>query len=288
MINVAAGYRTGRAQGRSLRVAPAGARPPGAAPSAPAGARARSSRGRCIDAAPARIAALGHFRTLAAEGVEAVAVCYLHSYRSPEHERATAEALARALPAAYVSLSSDVFPQIQGVRAALHHRGQRVRGTRARALSPASRRAPDRGGVCRAAAHHAVARRTRDRRGRGPARGRRRALRTGRRCGRSTAREPDSRARQPDRLRHGGTSTDMSLIVEGEAAVSTDRRSSPRRGGCEVLRLIFFLTGHGCEGPRCVRPERRLGSCVSMPAGRSMILPGRLACSAFQGARTER
>ena len=51
-------------------------------------------------------------RTLAAEGVEAVAVCYLHSYRSPEHERATAEALARDLPAAYVSLSSDVFPQI--------------------------------------------------------------------------------------------------------------------------------------------------------------------------------
>ena len=143
MINVAAGYRIGRAQGRSLRVAPAGARPPGAAPSAPAGARARSSRGRRIDAAPARIAALGHFRILAAEGVEAVAVCYLHSYRSPEHERATAEALARALPAAYVSLSSDVFPQIQGVRAGLHHRGQRVRGTRTRALSPASRRAPD-------------------------------------------------------------------------------------------------------------------------------------------------
>ena len=51
-------------------------------------------------------------RTLAAERVEAVAVCYLHSYRSPEHERRTAEALARELPAVYVSVSSDVFPQI--------------------------------------------------------------------------------------------------------------------------------------------------------------------------------
>ena len=51
-------------------------------------------------------------RTLAAEQVEAVAVCYLHSYRSPEHERRTAEALARELPAVYVSVSSDVFPQI--------------------------------------------------------------------------------------------------------------------------------------------------------------------------------
>ena len=45
--------------------------------------------------------------------VEAVAVCYLHSYREPAHERATAQALAAALPKAYVALSSDVFPQIK-------------------------------------------------------------------------------------------------------------------------------------------------------------------------------
>src|SRR6266853_1606358 len=47
------------------------------------------------------------------EQVEAVAVCYLHAWRDPRHERLTAEALARALPDAYVSLSSDVFPQIK-------------------------------------------------------------------------------------------------------------------------------------------------------------------------------
>src|ERR1700686_2299448 len=35
------------------------------------------------------------------EGVEAVAVCYLHAWRDPRHERMTAEALARALPNAY-------------------------------------------------------------------------------------------------------------------------------------------------------------------------------------------
>jgi N-methylhydantoinase A len=46
-------------------------------------------------------------------GVEAVAVCYLHAYRDPRHERETAAALAHALPAAYVSLSADVFPQIK-------------------------------------------------------------------------------------------------------------------------------------------------------------------------------
>ena len=47
------------------------------------------------------------------ERVEAVAVCYLHSWRDPGHERATREAVRRAEPAAYVALSSDVLPQIK-------------------------------------------------------------------------------------------------------------------------------------------------------------------------------
>jgi N-methylhydantoinase A len=51
--------------------------------------------------------------TLKCAGVEAVAVCYLHAYRDPRHERETAAALAQAMPDAYVSLSSDVFPQIK-------------------------------------------------------------------------------------------------------------------------------------------------------------------------------
>jgi N-methylhydantoinase A len=46
-------------------------------------------------------------------GVEAVAVCYLHAYRDARHERETAAALAQTMPDAYVSLSSDVFPQIK-------------------------------------------------------------------------------------------------------------------------------------------------------------------------------
>ena len=52
-------------------------------------------------------------RTLARAGVEAIAVCYLHAYRNPRHETATARAIARALPRAYVSLSSVVLPQIK-------------------------------------------------------------------------------------------------------------------------------------------------------------------------------
>ncbi len=50
---------------------------------------------------------------LAAAKVDAVAVCYLHAWRDPKHERATAKAVVKALPGAYVSLSSDVYPQIK-------------------------------------------------------------------------------------------------------------------------------------------------------------------------------
>src|SRR5258705_9117461 len=50
---------------------------------------------------------------LAKARVEAVAVCYLHSYRNPRHEKLTGRALTRRLPGTYVSLSSDVLPQIK-------------------------------------------------------------------------------------------------------------------------------------------------------------------------------
>jgi N-methylhydantoinase A len=52
-------------------------------------------------------------RALAKADVSAVAVCYLHSYRDARHEKATRHALERRLPAAYVSLSSEVLPQIK-------------------------------------------------------------------------------------------------------------------------------------------------------------------------------
>ena len=47
------------------------------------------------------------------EDVEAIAVCYLHAYRDPSHERATKEAIERRFPGFYISLSSDVLPQIK-------------------------------------------------------------------------------------------------------------------------------------------------------------------------------
>ena len=51
--------------------------------------------------------------TLKAQEVEAVAICYMHAWRDPAHERATAEAVRAAMPDVYLSLSSQVFPQIK-------------------------------------------------------------------------------------------------------------------------------------------------------------------------------
>jgi len=44
-------------------------------------------------------------------GVGAVAICFLHSYAYPEHERHAAEMLRERCPGLTVSLSSDVLPQ---------------------------------------------------------------------------------------------------------------------------------------------------------------------------------
>ena len=62
---------------------------------------------RALDEEGVRAAA----ERIRATGIEAVAVCYLHSYANPAHERRTGELLREALPGAFVSLSVDVLPQ---------------------------------------------------------------------------------------------------------------------------------------------------------------------------------
>ncbi len=46
-------------------------------------------------------------------GATAVAVCFLHAYRNPAHELEAVERLKRELPDVYLSRSSDVLPQIR-------------------------------------------------------------------------------------------------------------------------------------------------------------------------------
>jgi N-methylhydantoinase A len=48
---------------------------------------------------------------LAALGIEAVAICFLHSYANDANERATRDLIVSALPNAAVSVSSDVLPE---------------------------------------------------------------------------------------------------------------------------------------------------------------------------------
>ncbi len=45
--------------------------------------------------------------------VEAVAVCFLHAYANPAHERRVGEMLRAAMPGAFISLSVDVLPEIR-------------------------------------------------------------------------------------------------------------------------------------------------------------------------------
>ncbi|MGE0724947.1 MAG: hydantoinase/oxoprolinase family protein [Alphaproteobacteria bacterium] len=49
---------------------------------------------------------------IASEGViQAVAVCYLHAYANPAHERRTKEAIERRFPGIFVSTSAEVLPE---------------------------------------------------------------------------------------------------------------------------------------------------------------------------------
>jgi N-methylhydantoinase A len=48
-------------------------------------------------------------QVLAAEGIEAVAVCFLHAYANPEHERIAGAMIRAALPGVYLSLSHQIL-----------------------------------------------------------------------------------------------------------------------------------------------------------------------------------
>lgn len=50
---------------------------------------------------------------LVAQGVEAIAICFLHSYRNPAHEQMVAELIQRAFPHLFVSVSYAVNPEIR-------------------------------------------------------------------------------------------------------------------------------------------------------------------------------
>jgi len=48
-------------------------------------------------------------KVLKANGIEAVAVCFLHAYANPDHERIAGAMIRKAMPQAYVSLSHEIL-----------------------------------------------------------------------------------------------------------------------------------------------------------------------------------
>ena len=70
---------------------------------------ADGSIARPVDAAEAA----GIARSMQEAGVQAVGICLLNAYRNPAHERAIRDVFRAVAPAIYVSLSSDVSPQIR-------------------------------------------------------------------------------------------------------------------------------------------------------------------------------
>lgn len=182
---------------------------------------------------------------LKAADVTSVAVCYLHAYRDPAHERATREALTAAMPGVHVSLSSDVLPQIKEyervsttvvnayvgplIEVYLH----RLEGR----LKEAGFAGPllvilSHGGVAPVAEAIRVAAATVLS---GPAGG----LAGGRRVAEMIG--------VPDLITFdvGGTSSDISLITDGEATLSKDRTMAGERIALPSLDIVTLGAGGG-------------------------------------------
>jgi N-methylhydantoinase A len=182
---------------------------------------------------------------LKAKGVESVAVCYLHSYRDPTHERMTAQAVRAVMPDCYVSLSSEVLPQIKEyertcttvVNAYVGPALKRyLRRLEAR-LREAGFAGPllviqSHGGVAtvadavRLAAGAVLS---------GPAGGVAGSRHVARLIGHGDLIPFDM----------GGTSTDISLVTGGEAAIASDRRFAGQRVGLQSLDIVSIGAGGG-------------------------------------------
>src|SRR5204863_2952529 len=164
-------------------------------------------------------------------------VCYLHAYRDPRHEQATAAMLAEAMPGAYVSLSSEVFPQIKEfdrvsttvVNAYVGPALSRYLRRLEQRLVEAGYQGPiliiqSHGGVApiaesaRLAAGGVLS---------GPAGGVAGSQYAARLLGHGDLIPFDM----------GGTSTDISLVVGGEAAIASDRRIAGQRVALQSLDI---------------------------------------------------
>ena len=183
--------------------------------------------------------------TLKHAKVNSVAVCYLHAYRDDTHEQQTLGALRAALPDVYVCLSSQVLPQIKeyqrvSTTAVNAYVGPMICGYLERLESRLSERGYagpvlvmlSHGGVApvdeavRIAAGTVLS---------GPA------------GGVAGARRVAAMLAVPNLIPFdmGGTSTDISLIVDGNASLSAERQVAGEQIALPSLDIITLGAGGG-------------------------------------------
>ncbi|MEE2689822.1 MAG: hydantoinase/oxoprolinase family protein [Pseudomonadota bacterium] len=182
---------------------------------------------------------------LAAANVEAVAICFLHSYVSPSHERAASERLAEKLPGVYVSLSSEVLPHIKeyervsttAVNAYVGPVLQRYLSRLEKRLCDAGYNGPalitlSHGGVTPIAEAVRLAAGT---------------VLSGPAGGLAGARHASGLldTLQMITFDMGGTSSDISLIVDGEATLSADRSVAGEKIALSSLDIVTLGAGGG-------------------------------------------
>jgi N-methylhydantoinase A len=233
-------------------------------------------------------------------GATSVAVCFLHSYLNPVHERAAVERLAEALPDISVSRSSDVLPQIKEY--------ERVSTTIVNAyVGPIVRRyltnlearlgeAGFKGSLFVVLSHGGMApveEASRLAAGTvlsGPAGG----MSGGRRC--------SDLVDMPDLVPFdmGGTSTDISLISGGQASLSADGMLAGQRIALRSLDIASIAAGGGSiasvDASRTLRVGPESAGAVPGPAcygngglaatvTDANVVLGYLDASAFMGGK---
>jgi N-methylhydantoinase A len=193
---------------------------------------------------------------LRAEAVEAVAICFLHSWAAPAHEHAAAEAVRAALPGVFVTCSADVLPQIKeyerfstaAVNAYVGPVVSRYLMRLEARLAEAGYHAPvfvilSHGGVApiaeaaRLAAGTALS---------GPAGGVAAAVALAKRgIGGPAPGGPDRPGQQIITFDMGGTSTDIALVTDGVATLGRGREVGGERIALDSLDIITLGAGGG-------------------------------------------
>ena len=192
---------------------------------------------------PASVAAA--VEVLKAKGCDSVAICYLHAYKDPAHEQATAAIVREQLPGAYVCLSSDVFPQIKeyervsttAVNAYVGPVLDRYLSRLEQRLQEAGYGGPvliilSHGGVAPIAEAIRLAAAT---------------VLSGPAGGVAGARYASRLMEAPNLIPFdmGGTSTDISLISGGEPTLSADRGIADQRIALQALDIASIGAGGG-------------------------------------------